>query len=894
MNRKLFILLALILALSLSAACGGETPVEEAEQPAQTTEEEPEVVEEEPAEEVEEEMEEEPEPEEDMAEEEMAEEEAMADGLTCDEPIKIGLISDETGALAIYGAHILRSFPIGMEYATGSAPTEGDGFTSYQLENCELQVFVRDDQSNPENTATVGRELIEVEGVDILVGTVSSGATATLQELARENDVIHIAAPAAANDLTGATFTENSFRVSRNNYQDAVNICEYLTAEYDTFVQIAPDYSFGYGGATAFRDACTLFGGEFVADDIFAPADTTEFTPYMEQVLDAEAEAFLVTWAGGGFVPLLQAATDLGVFDQSVLAAGYVDNIVMPAFFSNAIGSTSGILYHYSLPNNPINDFLIEKVQADFATFPDLFDADGMNAAIMVVEAIKATEGDADAATLRGAMEGMSFEGPKGLIEIRAEDHVAIQDMYIVELLNVDDPEFKYFELVETNRPNVPCLLPEGEQDRCGDLPIGSLGSLDNVESSTPDEAMAMAASCEEPVKIGLITDVTGALAIYGAHVLRGFPIGLEYATDSLEQVDETVWTAMVDDCPIEIHLRDDQSNPENTATVGRELIEEVGVSIIVGTVSSGATATLQELARENNIVHIAAPAAANDLTGATFNENSFRVSRNNYQDAVNICEYLTTEYSTFVQIAPDYSFGQGSAAAFRDACTVFGGEFVADDIFAPADTTDFTSYMDGVLDAVDGGAEAFIVTWAGGGFVPLLQAAVDAGVTDEVPLAAGYVDNIVMPAFFSNAIGSTSGILYHYTLVDNPVNDFLVEQSIAQFGTPPDLFDADAMNAAILVAEALRATGGDASADALIGAMEGMSFEGPKGLIEIRPEDHVAIQDMYIATLLNVDDAEFKYFELVETNRPDVPCLLPEGLQDRCGDLPVGSLSGE
>ncbi len=75
---------------------------------------------------------------------------------------------------------------------------------------------------------------------------------------------------------------------------------------------------------------------------------------------------------------------------------------------------------------------------------------------------------------------------------------------------------------------------------------------------------------------------------------------------------------------------------------------------------------------------------------------------------------------------------------------------------------------------------------------------------------------------------------------------------------------------------------------------MEGMEFEGPKGTIYIRPEDHVAMQDMYIVTLLNVDDPEFKFFETVETTRPDVPCLLPEELQDRCGDLPVGSLSGE
>ncbi|MCB0016075.1 MAG: ABC transporter substrate-binding protein, partial [Anaerolineales bacterium] len=136
--------------------------------------------------------------------------------------------------------------------------------------------------------------------------------------------------------------------------------------------------------------------------------------------------------------------------------------------------------------------------------------------------------------------------------------------------------------------------------------------------------------------------------------------------------------------------------------------------------------------------------------------------------------------------------------------------------------------------------------------------------------------------------------ILYHYTLPDNEINDWLVEQTLASAGVPPDLFDADAMNAAIMIATALRSTGGDASAEALIAAMEGMSFEGPKGTIFIRPEDHVAIQDMYIATLLNIDDPEFRYFEYVATNRPDVPCLLPEELQDRCGDLPIGSLSGD
>jgi len=395
--------------------------------------------------------------------------------------VKVGLITDGTGALAIYGAHIIRSFMLGMEYATGAAGSVGDVFTiedaenTFMLDNCEIIVYLGDDQTNPELTTSIAREFIDVNGVDVLVGTVSSGNTASLQEIAAENKIPLIVAPAAANDITGVNFNEYTFRTSRNNYQDAINLCEYLPTVYTDFVQIAPDYSFGYRGATAFRDACTLNGGNFVVDDIFAPLDTTDFTPYMEQVLDSGAESWIVTWAGGGFIAMMQAAVDVGVTEELALGASFVDNVALPAFFSNAIGSTSGILYHYSAPDNEINDWLIAEDQARYSVYPDLFDADGFNAALMLVEGLKATEGDASADALIAAFEGMEFEGPKGTIYIRPEDHVAIQDMYIVTLLNVDDPDAKFFEYVKTTRPEPPCLLPENLKDRCGNLPYGSL-----------------------------------------------------------------------------------------------------------------------------------------------------------------------------------------------------------------------------------------------------------------------------------------------------------------------------------------------------------------------------------------------------------------------------------
>ncbi|PWB76497.1 MAG: ABC transporter substrate-binding protein [Anaerolineales bacterium] len=409
-------------------------------------------------------------------------EEPAPAGLTCEQPVKIGLITDASGSLAIYGAHILRSFMLGMEYATGAPGSAGEKFdfaatqeNTFKLDNCEFQVFVRDDASTPDNTATVARELIDVEGVNILVGTVSSGATATLQGIALESGIPLIVAPAAANDITGVNFNEYTFRTSRNNYQDAMNECLALTKTYKTFVQIAPDYAFGRGSATAFRDACTLDGGEFVADDIFAPLDTTDFTPYMEQVGNSGAEAYIVTWAGSGFVPLMQAAVDQGVTEKMALGATFIDNTLMPLWYGNAVGSTSGILYHYTAPKNEINDWLVANTKPRYGVNPDLFDADGMNAAIMAVEAVKATNGDVSGEALKGVMEGMTFEGPKGTIYIRPEDHVAIQDMYILKLVNVTDPDANFYEYVDTTRPEPPCLLPENLKDRCGDLPYGSL-----------------------------------------------------------------------------------------------------------------------------------------------------------------------------------------------------------------------------------------------------------------------------------------------------------------------------------------------------------------------------------------------------------------------------------
>jgi branched-chain amino acid transport system substrate-binding protein len=86
----------------------------------------------------------------------------------------------------------------------------------------------------------------------------------------------------------------------------------------------------------------------------------------------------------------------------------------------------------------------------------------------------------------------------------------------------------------------------------------------------------------------------------------------------------------------------------------------------------------------------------------------------------------------------------------------------------------------------------------------------------------------------------------YYYGFAKNPANLWLVTNHYSRFKSPPDFFTAGGFSAAMAVVTALKKTNGDTGTNKLISAMEGMSFETPKGPMTFRKEDHQAMQSMY------------------------------------------------
>lgn len=385
------------------------------------------------------------------------------------QPLKIGLLTDDTGSLAIYGPMLENGFTLGLEYATGGTNT---------VAGRPIQVVMKDTASKVDVGTQVARDLLEKENVDMLVGVPSSGVALAINELAKQYKKIYIAAPAAGTEVTGKNFNPYVFRTGRSNEQDALASKAALLKMGKTFVQIAPDYAFGYGSATGFYNAVKSGGGTWAINDsadkvgaIYIPQDAKDFTPYLQKVLDAKADVLVVTWAGAGFVPLFTQMQQLGIFKAMKVYTGLADNASLKASFGYAIGATGINVYHYSFPKNAINDWLVQHHKDKFKTPPDLFTENGFVTAQMLVAGLKATNGDPDPDKLIKVYEGnFTLDGPKGKYSVRPYDHVMLQPLYIATLDNVTDPDFKFLKLESEIGPtdiNPSCTLEGDYKSRC-------------------------------------------------------------------------------------------------------------------------------------------------------------------------------------------------------------------------------------------------------------------------------------------------------------------------------------------------------------------------------------------------------------------------------------------
>lgn len=334
--------------------------------------------------------------------------------------VNVAIITSQTGPLAAYGAAYLAGFDAGLDYAT-----EGTG----TVDGRELNVTIQDDAGDPDKAVSVAKDVIG-QGTQIIAGTASSGIALALAEQAAQNKILYISGPAAADAITG--INKYTFRSGRQSYQDVATAGTFVGDPSGKKVLVfAQDTAFGQGNVAA---ATAVLGGQgATVTSLLVPEDATEFTPFAQQIVDAAPDLVFVAWAGATSGAMWESLSQQGVFDAAPVVTGLGDVSTYGAY--GAASDKISFLNHYfaGATDNAVNTAMAESLKAAGAE-PDLFSPDGFNAALMIVQAIREGGGDT-VDDMVASLEGWTFDGPKGSMTIRAEDHALLQPMFQVSLV---------------------------------------------------------------------------------------------------------------------------------------------------------------------------------------------------------------------------------------------------------------------------------------------------------------------------------------------------------------------------------------------------------------------------------------------------------------------------
>ena len=340
--------------------------------------------------------------------------------------IVVAHVYSRTGLMESYGRQTQDGLMLGFEYATGG---------TMKLGGRTLRVVEKDDQGKPD----IGKSLLEQafadENAAIAVGASSSGVALALLPVAEQYKKVLIVEPAVADSITGEKWNKYVFRTGRNSTQDAVAAMAAIDAEGTHIATLAQDYAFGRDGIKAFKGAVKKAS---VVHEEYLPAATNDFTAagqrIIEKMKDLKGRKILfILWAGAGNP---YRVADLGLERYGIEVSSTGNFLPAMAQYKRFPGMEGATYYYHDIPKNAANNWLVEKHMERFKAPPDFFTAGGFSAAMAIVTALKKTGGDANTNKLITAMEGMSFDTPKGQMTFRKEDHQAMQSMYHFKIKN--------------------------------------------------------------------------------------------------------------------------------------------------------------------------------------------------------------------------------------------------------------------------------------------------------------------------------------------------------------------------------------------------------------------------------------------------------------------------
>jgi branched-chain amino acid transport system substrate-binding protein len=334
-------------------------------------------------------------------------------------PLKVGFLVSLSGALGFYGQAQLDGFQVALDANHG------------MLGGRKVTVEVRDDGGDADK-AIVNATGLVADGINILLGGTSTAIGLRLADFAKTNQVLFINTGASSDDVTGANkYTFRGVYQARQDLQAAAAIWGADEVKNANVALLTQDLAYGQ---TAAKSGADVFASAKSYKPILVASTATDLTPAARQVLDANADHIWVTWAGAAG-PVVDAFRQQGVFDKAkVVAPGGTTAASAPWVSVTSPNLAMSLSY---VPGQMKNDLATQFEKDLKAAGKEVQSTQAYGyIAMQMVERLATNANTKDVNSMISALEGFSFDSPRGATTIRAEDHAILAPMFAMKIVN--------------------------------------------------------------------------------------------------------------------------------------------------------------------------------------------------------------------------------------------------------------------------------------------------------------------------------------------------------------------------------------------------------------------------------------------------------------------------
>jgi branched-chain amino acid transport system substrate-binding protein len=295
---------------------------------------------------------------------------------------------------------------------------------------------------NPATAITKTHELVEKDKVNVLAGGVHSGAVLGIRDYIVSHKVPMVVVTAGANVLTQEKKSPYIFRVGTANAQQHVAGGWYAHEKlgFKSAFGVNLDFVTGHEYFDAFEKVFTAYGGQIVGE-AWPAIGTADYGPFLAQIAAKAKEIDVVQTGvpGTDAVRFVTQYAEYGLKEKIPLfvMGDTVDETILPAEGDAAVGIMFYGAYAPAV-DTPANHRFVEAHLKEYGYRPSIFGEAGYVAARVIVEAIKAVEGDlSDTSRFLEALRSVQFDAPRGPFKFD-KDQNNVRPIYIGKVVKVD------------------------------------------------------------------------------------------------------------------------------------------------------------------------------------------------------------------------------------------------------------------------------------------------------------------------------------------------------------------------------------------------------------------------------------------------------------------------